>query len=132
MVPFALLFTRFVFAFGFPSPQDIANAIMGALGAAILGFFHAAGIVSTLLAPFATLYHLIVGTPPGLTYANPAVIAAWQGMVFAADALLLVLVVMSGGLQRMVGLATGTIYIPARDFIPKVFAGAIAINASLL
>jgi hypothetical protein len=108
--------------------EDIAAAILkafvGALTASIPG-------MGTAIALATTISPLLLHTEPMASYQNPAVIHAWQVMAVAANALL-VLVIVGGGLQIMIGRTTGTTYVPVHEFIPRLLLGVLAINASLL
>src|SRR5712691_4417218 len=110
--------------------QDIANAIINALGKASLGFI-GNPTAQSAVAPFEPLVRLLITTDPQTTYANQAVISSWQVMMGVANTLLAVFV-MTGGLQMMIGRATGTVYLPPQEFFPKLFAVALAANFSLL
>jgi len=110
--------------------QDIANAIVNAIGQAISNFI-GSPTAQSLTAPFLPLVKLMLTTDPQATYANQAVVSTWQTMVIVANALLAIFV-MTGGLQMMIGRATGTMYLPPQEFFPKLFAVALASNFSLL
>ena len=114
----------------FPSAQDIAKAIIDAIGKAILALL-GNPTAQSMTAPFEPLIRLLVTTDPQTTYANQAVTSTWQVMVVVANALLAVFI-MTGGLQMMIGRATGTVYLPPQEFFPKLFAVALAVNFSLL
>src|SRR5579862_4088629 len=114
----------------FPSAQDIAKAIIDAIGKAILALL-GNPTAQSMTAPFEPLIRLLLTTDPQTTYANQAVTSTWQVMVVVANALLAVFI-MTGGLQMMIGRATGTVYLPPQEFFPKLFAVALAVNFSLL
>lgn len=110
--------------------QDTANAIVAALTRAILLGLNLP-TPEMMIATFNPLLRLAITTEPQTTYMNQAVTSTWQIMVVVANALL-ALFVITGGLQMMIGRATGTVYLPPQEFFPKLLGVALAINFSLL
>jgi hypothetical protein len=89
------------------------------------------GVGNFLAGPIDPLLNLTGTTPINLTSDNPLIVTAWQIMLGIADGFL-VLFVIGGGVQMMVGQALDSIYIPARAFLPKLFGVALAMHASYL
>jgi hypothetical protein len=108
--------------------EDIAAAIIKGIGAAIANLLPGVG---TAIAIAGTISPLLTHTDPMASYMNPAVTQSWQVMAIAANALL-VLIIIGGGLQIMIGRATATTYVPVREFVPRLLLGVLAINGSLL
>src|SRR6266568_8077804 len=111
--------------------QDIANAIVSAIGNAINFFFSNTNAVNFINGAIQPLLSIMVTTDPNTTYANAAVMSSWRAMLVVANAFL-ILMLMSGGLQVMVGQATATAYLPMRQLLPRFIAVGLAMNCSLL
>lgn len=77
------------------------------------------------------LIQLIGNTPLELATANPVIDSAWHTMVIVADSFL-GLIVMIGAIQMMYGQATGTLYLPASQFVPRIVLTAILIHLSFI
>jgi hypothetical protein len=105
------------------------NPIVQGILQGIAAFLNSIG--NTLAGPIAPLVALTGNTPLPMTADNPLVTAAWKVMVLAADGFL-ILFVLFGGMQMMIGQATGSTYIPPREFLPKLFAVALAMHASFI
>lgn len=109
--------------------EDIAKAILTGLANAFTGGL--VGLGQTILNLANSLGPIILTTAPADTYANPAVDDALKVMLAVAN-LLLILMTMTGGIQMMVGRATGVYYVPPEQFVPRVFLVGLAANCSLL
>ncbi len=95
----------------------------------LAGFLNSIG--AFLVGPLAPLLALLGNTPLNLTTDNDLVVTAWKVMLGVADGFLL-LFVLGGGMQMMIGQATGTLYTPPREFLPRLFAVALAMHASYI
>lgn len=77
------------------------------------------------------LIQLIGNTPLDLATANPVIDGTWRTMTVVADSFL-GLIVMIGAIQMMYGQATGTLYLPASQFVPRIVLTAILIHLSFI
>jgi hypothetical protein len=89
------------------------------------------GFLQGISGPFNGLVPLLGNTPLALTTANNVVLSTWTVMTGVADACL-GLVVLLGALQMLYGQATGTLYIPLGQFVPKAVLTVILIHLSKL
>jgi hypothetical protein len=96
----------------------------------LIGIANFLNSIGTFLAgPVAPLLQFTGTTPTDLTSDNTLIVTAWGIMLAIADGFL-VLFVIGGGVQMMVGQAIGSIYIPPREFLPKLFGVALAMHGS--
>jgi hypothetical protein len=86
---------------------------------------------NALAGPIAPLVALTGTTPLNMTADNPLITTTWQIMLITADGFLILFIIL-GGMQMMIGQATGMTYIPPREFLPKLFAVALAMHASFI
>jgi hypothetical protein len=109
--------------------NPITQGILQAILQAILNFLNSIG--PTLVGPLTPLVALTGNTPLPMTADNPLVTTAWKVMLICADGFLL-LFVLFGGIQMMIGQAIGSTYIPPREFLPRLFAVALAMHVSFI
>jgi hypothetical protein len=76
------------------------------------------------------MFRIIVSIPPEYTYKLDGVVGFWGFFRLVAIALL-VLIAMIGGIQMMIGRATGVMYVPPSEFLPRVLMAFLGCNLSL-
>lgn len=108
---------------------DPSTWVPDALNAAFTWMFQ--GIVTGMSALIQAIFSLNVinTTDPNSTYSNPAVIHLWATFAGVANALLICVVVWVG-YSIMVGPGLGISYLTARELLPRIVLGALAINCS--
>jgi len=111
-------------------PANVVNWSCGILGTAdpcqVI-----ANVVNGFINVLQNLLLIVVNVPAQLTYQPDGIKALWR-LFYAISIPTLVLIVMIGGFQMMIGRATGIEYTPPREFVPRIVFAALAAFASLL
>jgi hypothetical protein len=105
----------------------ITNAITDAITQFFVNIF--GGLAQQISALFTVIVPLLGNTPLNLTTANNVVDSTWVVMTGVADAFLGI-IILGAAIQMLYGQATGTVYLPLSQFVPKLILTAILIHMS--